>query len=107
MQRIKKGDKVRIIIGSKKGAEGIIKEVFPKTNNAIIEKVNVYKKHNKPSQSSEKGGIVDIEVPINMSKIALIDSKGKGKTTRVKFGYDKNNKKVRIAKLSNTEIGKK
>lgn len=107
MQRIKKGDKVRIIVGSKKGTEGIIKEVFPKNNTALIEKVNIYKKHTKPSQSSEKGGIVDIEVPINMSKIALIDPKGKGKTTRVKFGYDKNNKKVRIAKLSNTEIGKK
>ncbi|MEF9984967.1 MAG: 50S ribosomal protein L24 [Malacoplasma sp.] len=107
MQRIKKGDKVRIIVGSKKGTEGIVKQVFPKNNTAIVEKVNVYKRHKKPDQSSEKGGITEIEVPMNMSKMAIIDPKGKGKHTRIKFGYDKNNKKVRIGKLSNTEIGKK
>lgn len=107
MNRIKKGDKVRVISGSHRGEEGIILEVFPKENKAIVDKINIRKKHKKPNQQSETGSIEEIVVPLHLSKLAIIDSKGKGKTTRVRYGYDKENNKVRIAKISNTEIGKK
>lgn len=107
MQRIKKGDKVRVISGSEKGKEGTVLKVFPKENKAQVEGVNVHKKHQKQNHQNQESKIVDITLPINMSKIALIDNKSKGKVSKVKFGYDKNNKKVRIAKLSNSEIGSK
>lgn len=107
MQRLKKGDKVRVISGSFKGKEGTILELFPKNQTAIVEGINVRKKHQKPNQEKDEGGIVDVTLPIALCKLGLVDHKSKGKVSRVKFGYDKDNKKVRIARLSNTEIGKK
>lgn len=104
MQRLKKGDKVRVISGSEKGKEGTILKVFPKENKAQVDGINVHKKHQKNQQENK---IVDIVLKTDMSKLALIDNKAKGKVSKIKFGYDKNNKKVRIAKLSNTEIGSK
>lgn len=107
MQRLKKGDKVRVISGSEKGKEGVILQVFPSLNTAQVEGVNVRKRHKKANQENQEGGIVEITVPLNMSKLALIDNKAKGKSTRIKYGFDKNNKKVRISKVSNHEIGSK
>lgn len=107
MQRLKKGDVVRVISGSHKGKEGTILQVFPKNQTAVVEGVNVRKKHQKPNQEKNEGGIVDVTLPIDMCKLALIDHKSKGKVAKVKYGFDKDNKKVRISRLSNTEIGKK
>lgn len=107
MQRLKKGDKVRVISGSEKGKEGVILKVFPKENKAQVEGVNVYKKHQKQNHKNQEGKIVDVTLPMDMSKLAIIDNKSKGKVSKIKFGFDKNNKKVRIAKLSNSELGSK
>lgn len=107
MQRLKKGDRVRVISGKEYGKEGVILQVFPKDQKAIVDGVNKVKKHQKPSQQKEEGGIVEIQLPIHLCKLALVDTKAKNKTTKVKFGYDKNNKKVRISKITNAEIGKK
>lgn len=107
MQRLKKGDKVRVISGSEKGKEGTILKVFPKLNKAQVEGVNLRKRHKKANQENQEGGITEIAVPVNMSKLSLIDNRAKGKSTRIKFGYDKNNRKVRISKVSNHEIGSK
>lgn len=107
MQRLKKGDKVRVISGSEKGKEGTILKVFPKENKAQVEGVNVHKKHQKQNQQNQESKIVDITLPVNMSKLMLVDNKSKTKVTKVKFGFDKNNKKVRISKKTNSEIGSK
>lgn len=107
MQRLKKGDRVRVISGSQKGKEGNILKVYPKLNKAEVDGVNVRKKHQKPNQDKQEGAIVDIVVPIDMSKLALIDIKAKNKTTRIKYGFDKENKKVRISKISNNVVGSK
>lgn len=107
MQRLKKGDKVRVISGSEKGKEGTILKVFPKENKAQVDGVNVHKKHQKQNYQHQESKIIDVVLKIDMSKLALIDTKSKGKVSKIKFGFDKNNKKVRIAKLSNTEIGSK
>lgn len=107
MQRLKKGDRVRVISGSFKGKEGTILELFPKNQTAIVEGINVRKKHQKPNQEKNEGGIIDVTLPIDLCKLAIVDQKSKGKVTKIKFGFDKDNKKVRISKLSNTEVGKK
>jgi large subunit ribosomal protein L24 len=78
---IKKGDKVAIIAGSNKGKEGVVREVLADKNAALIENLNLVKKHVKPSNNSQ-GGIVDIEAPINLSNLMLIDPKT-SKPTRV------------------------
>ncbi len=78
---IKKGDKVIVIAGSNKGNTGEIKQVFPKENRAIVDGLNMVKKHIKATQENA-GGINEIEAPIHISNLMLVDPKT-GKPTRV------------------------
>ncbi len=78
---IKKGDKVVIIAGNYKGEKGEVLEVFPKKNRAIVENVNIRKKHRKPTQD-QAGGITEIAAPIHISNIMLADPKT-GEPTRI------------------------
>jgi large subunit ribosomal protein L24 len=79
--KIKKGDKVQIIAGSEKGETGTVKEVFPNLNKVIIDKINMVKKHTK-AVNDNPGGIIEIEAPIHISNLMLVDIKS-GKPTRV------------------------
>ena len=93
---IKKGDTVIVISGADKGKTGVVQRAYPKLNKVVVEGVNVHKKHKKPSQAVPEGSIQEIYVPIDASKVALIDPKTK-KPTRVHMGEVKG-KKVRLAK---------
>lgn len=106
MNRIRKGDHVRVISGKHKSAEGIVLKVFPKEETAIVEGVNKIKKHQKKDQTHEQSGIFEKEAPIRLCKLAIIEQKGKekGNTTRIKFVINKDNKKVRVSKKTNNEI---
>lgn len=94
---IKKGDKVIVLSGDDKGKQGTVQKVIPTLNKVVIEGVNVHKKHKKPSQAVQEGSILDIYVPIDASKVALIDPKTK-KATRVHMVVGENGKKVRTSK---------
>jgi len=72
---IKKGDKVKVIAGSYKGVEGEVKEVLGAKNRAIVDGVNLMKKHTKPTQDSP-GGINEINTSIHVSNLMLVDVKG-------------------------------
>lgn len=99
--KIKKGDNVVVLSGSSKGTKGSVLKVYPEKAKAIVEGVNVIKKHTKPNVQNPQGGIVETEAPIYVSKLALVDSNGK--PTRV--GYEvKDGKKVRVAKKTGKEI---
>lgn len=78
---IKRGDKVMVIAGSNKGQSGEIKLVFPKENRAIVDGLNLVKKHTKATQDNP-GGINEIEAPIHISNLMLVDAKT-GQPTRV------------------------
>ena len=78
---VKKGDRVKVIAGAYKGKEGEVLEVFPKKNRAVVEGVNIAKKHQKPTQDNP-GGINEIATPIHLSNLMLIDPKS-GEATRV------------------------
>ena len=78
---IKKGDKVMVIAGSNTGLTGEVKLVFPKENRAIVEDLNKVKKHTKATQDNP-GGINEIEAPIHISNLMVVDAKT-GKPTRV------------------------
>lgn len=78
---IKKGDRVLVIAGADKGTEGEVLEVFPNKQRAIVEQVNMVKKHTKPTQENP-GGINDISAPIHVSNLMLIDPKS-GEPTRI------------------------
>ena len=99
--KIKAGDIVKVITGNQKGIQGKVLRVFADKNRAIVEGVNVVKKHNKPSANNPKGGITEMELSIDISNISLITSDGQ--PTRVGFKIEKD-KKVRIAKSTGDVI---
>lgn len=71
---VKKGDRVRVIAGSHKGKEGEILRVFPEKNRAIVDNVNLVKKHVKPTQN-DQGGIHEIAAPLHLSNLMILDPK--------------------------------
>jgi|LAHS01.1.fsa_nt_gb large subunit ribosomal protein L24 len=91
---IKKGDKVIVLSGDDKGKIGTVQKVYPELNKVVVEGVNTHKKHKKPTQATPEGSILDIYVPLDASKVALIDPKSK-KATRVHTKVV-NGKKVRV-----------
>lgn len=99
--RIKKGDTVRVIAGSNKGAEGSVLSISRETNKAVVEGVNVVKKHNKPNAQNPQGGITEKEAPIHLSNLSLITADGK--TTRVGYRMEEG-VKVRFAKKTDEAI---
>jgi large subunit ribosomal protein L24 len=98
----KTGDKVVVIAGKDKGKEGKITKVLRSENKIVIEGVNVAKKHVKPNGQTA-GSIVEMEAPISASNAMIVDPKT-GKASRIGHTTDKNGKKVRIAKKSNSTI---
>ena len=99
--KIKTGDTVRVIAGDHKGSEGKVLTVFIEKNKAIVEGVNMIKKHMKPNAQSPQGGIVEEEAAIQISNLSLLNSKGEA--TRVGYRME-DGKKVRFAKKSNEVI---
>ncbi len=99
--KIKKGDTVRIIAGSNKGSEGQVLSVMRQTNKAIVEGVNLVKRHNKPNAKNPQGGISEKEAPIDISNLSLLTSDGK--ITRIGYRVE-DGEKIRIAKKTNEVI---
>jgi large subunit ribosomal protein L24 len=96
--KLKVGDKVKICVGKDKGKEGKIIHTLKNENKVIIEGINMVKKHVKPNNANETGGIVETEAKIDASNVMIIDSKSK-KPTRIYHDIDKkNNKKIRVSK---------
>ena len=78
---LKKGDRVIVVAGADKGKQGEVLEVFPAKNRAIVEDVNIVKKHQKPTQDNP-GGINEIPAPVHLSNLMLVDPKT-GEATRI------------------------
>jgi len=102
--KIRKNDNVIIIAGNSKGITGKVLKVFPKDNRVIVEGVSLRKRHTKPNQVNPQGGIIEMEAPINVSNVMLVDPKS-GKPTKIGSKViidDKTNKKkiVRVSKKS-------
>ena len=100
--KIKKGDRVVVTTGKDKGKSGQVVRVIPDENRAVVSGVNVAKRHQRQTAQQE-GGIVNKELPIHISNLALIDPKD-GKATRVGYKTLADGKKVRVAKRSGETI---
>jgi large subunit ribosomal protein L24 len=99
--KIKVGDSVIVLAGDHKGSSGKILKVFRAKNTALVEGVNLVKKHNKPSANNPKGGIVEKESPINLSNLSHTTKDGNA----TKIGYRvEDGKKVRFSKKTNEII---
>jgi large subunit ribosomal protein L24 len=100
---IKKGDSVVVVTGNSKGQKGKVLEVIRTTERAIVEGVNMMKKHTKPNSAHPQGGIIEKEASIHISNLMLVDPKT-GVATRVGRRMDSEGKLVRYAKKSGEEI---
>lgn len=98
--KLQRKDKVMVISGRDHGKKGEVIAVLPKTNQVVVEGVNVVKRHTKPTQSNPKGGIIETTKPILASKVMAVDPSS-GRLARIGYKADKNGKKQRIFKVSN------
>ena len=99
--KIKTDDRVLVIAGENKGSEGKVVSVIRDQNKAIVEGVNLIKKHAKPSAQNPQGGIIEKEAPIHISNLSLTTADGEA--TRVGFRMEDENK-VRFAKKNNEKL---
>ena len=103
MNKIRKGDKVILNTGKDKGKQGIVLNIL-KNNRVVVEGLNVVKKHTKPNPAKgDQGGLVSKEMPINISNIAIFNTKS-NKTDKVNFKELKDGKKIRIYKSTQEAI---
>ncbi len=100
---IKKGDTVVVITGENKGQKGRVLEIVRKTNRAIVEGVNLMKKHTKPNAENPQGGIIEQEAPVHISNLMLIDPKS-GEPTRISRKLNDKGDLVRFSKKTGEEI---
>ena len=100
--KIKKGDLVKIISGKDKGKTGKVIRVDKVSNRISVDGVNVYKKHARPKRQGEKGEIVFVTRPFNISNASLVCSSC-GKNARAAFRFE-NERKVRYCKKCNAEF---
>jgi large subunit ribosomal protein L24 len=100
---VRKGDTVVVIAGDSKGKEGKILKVLVSEGKALVEGLNMVKRHLKPNAQKPQGSIVEKEAPIHVSNLQLKDPKS-GKATRVGKKLDSNKKLVRYSKKTGEVI---
>jgi large subunit ribosomal protein L24 len=100
--KIRKGDTVIVVAGKDKGKKGSVLKMLPKENRAIVQGVNVARRHQKQS-ASQQGGIVPKELPIHISNLAHVDP-ADDKATRIGFKMLDDGRRVRVAKRSGEVI---
>jgi large subunit ribosomal protein L24 len=100
--KIKKGDKVVVLAGRDVGRSGEVLQVMPKLDRAIVQGINLVKRHQRQT-ANQQGGIISKEATIHLSNLAIADPKD-GKPTRVGFKILDDGRKVRVAKRSGDVI---
>tara|TARA_B100001029_G_scaffold178372_2_gene184997 strand:+ start:117 stop:422 length:306 start_codon:yes stop_codon:yes gene_type:complete len=98
---IKKDDMVKVITGRDKGKTGRVIKVFPEKNRLIVEGLNLVKKHQRPTQENQQGGIVEKESSIHRSNVMLLH---KNKTTRINYKISDKGKKTRYSNKLGAKI---
>ncbi len=100
--KIKQGDKVVVIAGKDKGKEGKVIKTLKADDKVIVEGVNIVKKHIKPN-GGESGRIDEVEAPLHVSNVMIIDPKTK-KASRIGHTTTKDGKKIRVSRKSNEKL---
>ena len=101
--KIKKGDTVVVLTGKDRGKEGEVMFAFPTDGTVIVDGVNVVKKHQKPTKATMQGGIIDKDMPVDVSNVAVV-SPADGKATRVGYRFSPEGQKVRICKRTGVDL---
>ena len=100
--KIKKGDRVVVLQGKDRGKEGTVMRAIPDKGKVIVEGVNIAKKHQKPTRTTMQGGIIDKDMPLDVSNVALICPKDGA--TRVGYSINAAGEKARICRKCGQEL---
>jgi large subunit ribosomal protein L24 len=100
--KIKKGDRVVVLQGKDRGKQGVVMRAMPSRGKVIVEGVNIAKKHQKPTRSTMQGGIIDKDMPLDVSNVALICPKDGA--TRVGYKLTDGGAKARICRKCGQEL---
>ena len=100
---LKANDQVEVIAGKDKGRVGKIIKVLRDSDRAVVEKINMIKRHTKPSALNQQGGIIEKEAPIHVSNLMLVCPKC-SKTVRIKRKVLEDGTKVRVCKKCDETI---
>ena len=103
MKKFRKNDNVIVISGKHKGQSGKILSINWKKEQVTVDKVNIVKKHNKPTQQNPDGGIQEFEAPIHISNIAFKSGKDT-KPTKIKIKKNEKGKNIRVSKSTGKEL---
>jgi large subunit ribosomal protein L24 len=101
--KVKKGDKVRVISGKDVGREGEITRVLVSSNRVIVDGVNVAKRHQRATGAMMQAGIIDKDMPIHVSNVAIVCGSC-GHATRVGHRFDKDGAKVRVCRKCGKDL---
>jgi large subunit ribosomal protein L24 len=96
---VRKGDTVIVVAGKERGKKGKVLRVIPEKGRVVVERINMIKKHQKPTQKIRQGGIIEREGAIHLSNVMLVDPNS-DKPTRIGMKALSDGKKVRVAKRS-------
>lgn len=94
---VKKGDRVKVLAGKDKGKEGRIIQSIPKEDRVVVDKINLVKRHQRPTQDNPQGGIITKEAPIHVSNVMIVCKSCK-KATRIQHAFHEDGNKVRECK---------
>lgn len=100
---IRKGDTVKVITGDSKGKTGTVLSVITEKQRAIVEGVNLVSKHQKPSAANPNGGIKQMEAPVHISNLMVVDP-ASGEATRIGRKVDADGKLKRYSKKTGDVI---
>jgi large subunit ribosomal protein L24 len=101
--KIKKGDEVEVLAGKDVGKRGTVMDVLPKSERVIVDGINVAKRHQRPTRATMQGGIIDKDMPIHVSNVAIVCS-ACGVPTRVGHRLDPDGTKRRICRKCGADL---
>lgn len=104
LERVKKGDTVEVLAGKSKGKQGQVMRILTKKGRVLVERVNMIKRHQKPTQNTQ-GGIIEKEASIDASNVAPVCPKCR-KGVRIGFKLHDDGKKVRVCRKCGEELDK-
>ena len=99
--KVRKGDEVQVLAGKDLGKRGVISRVIPDRDRVIVDGVNMVKKHQKPTRDTMQGGIIDKEMPLHVSNVALVCRECG--PTRIGYRFEDGNK-IRVCRKCGKDI---
>ncbi len=101
--KIRKGDRVMVLSGKDRGKQGVIAFAYPERGTVIVEGLNIVRKHQAATKATMQGGIIDKEMPMPVSRVAVISPED-GKPTRVGYRFDTDGTKVRVCRRTGADL---